>query len=132
MGAYDVSFSLSDRLWPGSIADANDEAQFTELEIQGELNHIAWEHDVQVMNEGAGHILFHLVQENMTMKLMYCQEEPFYTLGLLTTDIVAGYDHMSSSIGVALIAWQRGCVLLTYVTPKEHLGLPNKKMLRIF
>lgn len=126
MRAYDVSFSLGDGLRPGSIADANDEAQFGELKIQGELNRIAWKYDVQVMNEGPGHIPMHLIQENMTKQLDYCQEAPFYTLGPLTTDFAPGYDHFTSGIGAALIAWQ-GCALLCYVTPKEHLGLPNKK-----
>ncbi|WP_264435296.1 phosphomethylpyrimidine synthase ThiC [Coxiella endosymbiont of Dermacentor marginatus] len=126
MRTYDVSFSLGDGLRPGSIADANDEAQFAELKIQGELNRIAWKNDVQVMNEGPGHIPLHLIQENMTRQLTYCQEAPFYTLGPLVTDIAPGYDHIASSIGAALIAWQ-GCALLCYITPKEHLGLPNKK-----
>ena len=126
MSTYDVSFSLGDGLRPGSIADANDEAQFAELKIQGELNRIAWKYDVQVMNEGPGHIPLHLIQENMKKQLAYCQEAPFYTLGPLITDIAPGYDHIASSIGAALIAWQ-GCALLCYVTPKEHLGLPNKK-----
>ncbi|MFW0080022.1 MAG: phosphomethylpyrimidine synthase ThiC, partial [Coxiella endosymbiont of Haemaphysalis qinghaiensis] len=126
MCAYDISFSLGDGLRPGSIADANDKAQFAELKIQGELNHIAWKYNVQVMNEGPGHIPLHLIQENMTKQLVYCQEAPFYTLGPLITDIAPGYDHISSCIGAALIAWY-GCALLCYVTPKEHLGLPNKK-----
>ena len=126
MCAYDVSFSLGDGLRPGSIADANDKAQFAELKVQGELNRIAWKYDVQVMNEGPGHIPLHLIQENMTKQLAYCQEAPFYTLGPLITDIAPGYDHISSCIGAALIAWY-GCALLCYVTPKEHLGLPNKK-----
>lgn len=125
MGTYDVSFSLGDGLRPGSIADANDEAQFAELKTQGELNRIAWQYDVQVMNEGPGHIPLHLIQENMTKQMDYCQEAPFYTLGPLTTDIAPGYDHIASSIGAAMIGWQ-GCALLCYVTPKEHLGLPNK------
>lgn len=125
MSAYDVSFSLGDGLRPGSIADANDEAQFAELKIQGELNCIAWKYDVQVMNEGPGHIPLHLIKENMTKQLAYCQEAPFYTLGPLITDIAPGYDHISSCIGATLIAWY-GCALLCYVTPKEHLGLPNK------
>lgn len=124
MRAYDVSFSLGDGLRPGSIADANDEAQFAELKTQGELNQIAWEHDVQVMNEGPGHIPMHLIQENMEKQLDYCKEAPFYTLGPLTTDIAPGYDHITSAIGAAMIGWQ-GCALLCYVTPKEHLGLPN-------
>nr|WP_305764152.1 phosphomethylpyrimidine synthase ThiC [Coxiella endosymbiont of Amblyomma sculptum] len=126
MRTYDVSFSLGDGLRPGSIADANDEAQFSELKVQGELNRIAWKYDVQVMNEGPGHIPLHLIQENMRRQLVCCQEAPFYTLGPLTTDIAPGYDHIASSIGAALVAWQ-GCALLCYVTPKEHLGLPNKK-----
>ena len=126
MCAYDVSFSLGDGLRPGSIADANDEAQFAELKIQGELNHIAWKYNVQVMNEGPGHVPMHLIQKNMIKQLKYCQEAPFYTLGPLTTDIAPGYDHISSAIGAAFIAWQ-GCAFLCYVTPKEHLGLPNKK-----
>ncbi|AJC50470.1 phosphomethylpyrimidine synthase ThiC [Coxiella endosymbiont of Amblyomma americanum] len=126
MRTYDVSFSLGDGLRPGSIADANDKAQFSELKIQGELNHVAWKYDVQVMNEGPGHIPLHLIHENMIKQLKYCQEAPFYTLGPLITDIAPGYDHITSSIGAALIAWQ-GCALLCYVTPKEHLGLPNKQ-----
>ncbi|QTS84038.1 phosphomethylpyrimidine synthase ThiC [Coxiella endosymbiont of Amblyomma nuttalli] len=125
MRAYDISFSLGDGLRPGSIADANDEAQFAELKTQGELNRIAWQYNVQVMNEGPGHIPLHLIQENMVKQMNYCQEAPFYTLGPLVTDIAPGYDHIASSIGAALIAWQ-GCALLCYVTPKEHLGLPNK------
>lgn len=125
MRTYDISFSLGDGLRPGSIADANDEAQFAELKTQGELNRIAWQYDVQVMNEGPGHIPLHLIQENMVKQMDYCQEAPFYTLGPLTTDIAPGYDHIASSIGAALIGWQ-GCALLCYVTPKEHLGLPNK------
>ncbi|ACJ18956.1 thiamine biosynthesis protein [Coxiella burnetii CbuG_Q212] len=126
MRAYDVSFSLGDGLRPGSIADANDEAQFAELKIQGELNRIAWKYGVQVMNEGPGHIPLNLIEENMTKQLAYCREAPFYTLGPLTTDIAPGYDHIGSAIGAAFIAWQ-GCALLCYVTPKEHLGLPNKQ-----
>lgn len=124
MRAYDVSFSLGDGLRPGSIADANDEAQFAELQTQGELNQIAWEYDVQVMNEGPGHIPMHLIQANMEKQLDYCREAPFYTLGPLTTDIAPGYDHITSAIGAAMIGWQ-GVALLCYVTPKEHLGLPN-------
>ncbi len=125
MAAYDVAFSLGDGLRPGSIADANDEAQFAELRTQGELNRIAWEHDVQVMNEGPGHIPMHLIQENMEKQLEWCQEAPFYTLGPLTTDIAPGYDHITSAIGAALIGWY-GTAMLCYVTPKEHLGLPDR------
>ena len=126
MKAYDVSFSLGDGLRPGSIADANDEAQFGELETLGELTKIAWKHDVQVMIEGPGHVPMHLIQENMTKQLEVCAEAPFYTLGPLTTDIAPGYDHITSGIGAAMIGWF-GCAMLCYVTPKEHLGLPNKK-----
>jgi len=126
MRAYDVSFSLGDGLRPGSIADANDEAQFAELRTQGELTKIAWEMDCQVMNEGPGHIPMHLIKENMDKQLEWCQEAPFYTLGPLTTDIAPGYDHITSAIGAAMIGWY-GCAMLCYVTPKEHLGLPNKK-----
>ncbi len=122
---YDIAFSLGDGLRPGSIADANDEAQFAELKTQGELNHIAWEHDVQVMNEGPGHIPMHLIKENMEKQLEWCKEAPFYTLGPLTTDIAPGYDHITSAIGAAMIGWY-GTAMLCYVTPKEHLGLPNK------
>jgi phosphomethylpyrimidine synthase len=125
MAAYDVSFSLGDGLRPGSIADANDAAQFAELETQGELTRIAWEHDVQVMNEGPGHIPMHLIRENMEKQLAWCDEAPFYTLGPLTTDIAPGYDHVTSAIGAAMIGWY-GTALLCYVTPKEHLGLPNR------
>jgi phosphomethylpyrimidine synthase len=125
MQAYDVSFSLGDGLRPGSIADANDEAQFAELKIQGELNTIAWEHDVQVMNEGPGHVPMHLIRENMEKQLDWCGEAPFYTLGPLTTDIAPGYDHITSAIGAAMIGWY-GTAMLCYVTPKEHLGLPNR------
>ena len=125
MRAYDVSFSLGDGLRPGSIADANDEAQFAELRTQGELNRIAWKHGVQVMNEGPGHIPMHLIQENMDKQLEWCQEAPFYTLGPLTTDIAPGYDHITSAIGAAMIGWY-GTAMLCYVTPKEHLGLPDK------
>ena len=121
MRAYDVSFSLGDGLRPGSIADANDEAQFAELRTQGELNTIAWEYDVQVMNEGPGHIPMHLIKENMEKQLEWCQEAPFYTLGPLTTDIAPGYDHITSAIGAAMIGWY-GTAMLCYVTPKEHLG----------
>jgi phosphomethylpyrimidine synthase len=126
MAAYDVSFSLGDGLRPGCIADANDEAQFAELKTQGELNKIAWEHGCQVMNEGPGHIPMHLIKENMDKQLEWCNEAPFYTLGPLTTDIAPGYDHITSAIGAAMIGWY-GCAMLCYVTPKEHLGLPNKK-----
>jgi phosphomethylpyrimidine synthase len=126
MSAYDVSFSLGDGLRPGSIADANDEAQFAELQTQGELTKIAWEMGCQVMNEGPGHIPMHLIKENMEKQLDWCGEAPFYTLGPLTTDIAPGYDHITSAIGAAMIGWY-GCAMLCYVTPKEHLGLPNKK-----
>jgi phosphomethylpyrimidine synthase len=126
MQAYDVSFSLGDGLRPGSIADANDEAQFAELKTQGELTQIAWDHGVQVMNEGPGHIPIHMIKENMDKQLEWCKEAPFYTLGPLTTDIAPGYDHITSAIGAAMIGWF-GCAMLCYVTPKEHLGLPNKK-----
>jgi phosphomethylpyrimidine synthase len=125
MRAYDVSFSLGDGLRPGSIADANDEAQFAELKTQGELTRIAWDHDVQVMNEGPGHIPMHLIRENMEKQLEWCAEAPFYTLGPLTTDIAPGYDHITSAIGAAMIGWY-GTAMLCYVTPKEHLGLPNR------
>jgi phosphomethylpyrimidine synthase len=125
MKAYDVSFSLGDGLRPGSIADANDEAQFAELETLGELTKIAWKHDVQVMIEGPGHVPMHLIHENMEKQLKECQEAPFYTLGPLTTDIAPGYDHITSGIGAAMIGWY-GCAMLCYVTPKEHLGLPDK------
>jgi phosphomethylpyrimidine synthase len=125
MQAYDVSFSLGDGLRPGSIADANDEAQFAELRTQGELTRIAWEYDVQVMNEGPGHVPMHLIKENMEKQLEWCEEAPFYTLGPLTTDIAPGYDHITSAIGAAQIAWY-GTAMLCYVTPKEHLGLPNR------
>lgn len=126
MKAYDVSFSLGDGLRPGSIADANDAAQFGELETLGELTKIAWKHDVQVMIEGPGHVPMHLIKENMDKQLKECHEAPFYTLGPLTTDIAPGYDHITSGIGAAMIGWF-GCAMLCYVTPKEHLGLPNKK-----
>jgi phosphomethylpyrimidine synthase len=125
MRAYDVSFSLGDGLRPGSIADANDEAQFAELKTQGELTKIAWEYDVQVMNEGPGHVPMHLIRENMEKQLDWCGEAPFYTLGPLTTDIAPGYDHITSAIGAAMIGWY-GTAMLCYVTPKEHLGLPNR------
>jgi len=126
MKAYDVAFSLGDGLRPGCIADANDEAQFAELETLGELTKIAWKHDVQVMIEGPGHVPMHLIQENMTKQLELCHEAPFYTLGPLTTDIAPGYDHITSAIGAAMIGWF-GTAMLCYVTPKEHLGLPDKK-----
>jgi phosphomethylpyrimidine synthase len=126
MKAYDVSFSLGDGLRPGSIADANDAAQFAELETLGELTKIAWRHDCQVIIEGPGHIPMHLIKENMDKQLKECQEAPFYTLGPLTTDIAPGYDHITSAIGAAMIGWF-GTAMLCYVTPKEHLGLPNKK-----
>ena len=126
MKAYDVSFSLGDGLRPGCIADANDEAQFGELETLGELTEIAWKHDVQVMIEGPGHVPMHLIHENMTKQLEVCHEAPFYTLGPLTTDIAPGYDHITSAIGAAMIGWY-GTAMLCYVTPKEHLGLPDKK-----
>ena len=126
MQAYDVSFSLGDGLRPGSIADANDEAQFAELETLGELTKIAWEMDCQTMIEGPGHVPMHLIKENMDKQLEVCGEAPFYTLGPLTTDIAPGYDHITSGIGAAMIGWF-GCAMLCYVTPKEHLGLPNKK-----
>jgi phosphomethylpyrimidine synthase len=125
MKAYDVSFSLGDGLRPGSIYDANDEAQFAELKTLGELTQIAWKHDVQVMIEGPGHVPMHLIKENMDLQLKYCDEAPFYTLGPLTTDIAPGYDHITSAIGAAMIGWY-GTAMLCYVTPKEHLGLPDK------
>ncbi len=125
MQAYDVSFSLGDGLRPGSIADANDEAQFAELDTLGELTKIAWAHDVQTMIEGPGHVPLHMVQVNMTRQLAACGEAPFYTLGPLTTDIAPGYDHITSAIGAAAIGWY-GCAMLCYVTPKEHLGLPDR------
>lgn len=124
--AYDIAFSIGDGLRPGSIADANDEAQFAELYTQGELTRIAWENDVQVMNEGPGHIPIHMIQENMARQLEWCGEAPFYTLGPLTTDIAPGYDHLTSAIGAAMIGWY-GTAMLCYVTPKEHLGLPDKE-----
>jgi len=126
MQAYDVAFSLGDGLRPGSIADANDRAQFAELETLGELTQIAWKHDVQTMIEGPGHVPMHLIKENMDKQLRECGEAPFYTLGPLTTDIAPGYDHITSAIGAAMIGWY-GTAMLCYVTPKEHLGLPNKK-----
>jgi phosphomethylpyrimidine synthase len=125
MAAYDVSFSIGDGLRPGSIADANDRAQFGELEVQGELTRRAWEKGVQVMNEGPGHVPMHMIEENMAKQLEWCGEAPFYTLGPLTTDIAPGYDHITSGIGAAMIGWY-GCAMLCYVTPKEHLGLPNR------
>ncbi|HXH86355.1 MAG TPA: phosphomethylpyrimidine synthase ThiC, partial [Nitrospira sp.] len=125
MKAYDVSFSLGDGLRPGSIADANDEGQFAELETLGELTKIAWRHDVQVMIEGPGHVPMHMIQVNMEKQLKECHEAPFYTLGPLTTDIAPGYDHITSGIGAAMIGWY-GCAMLCYVTPKEHLGLPDR------
>lgn len=125
MKAYDVSFSLGDGLRPGSIYDANDEAQFAELKTLGELTHIAWKHDVQTMIEGPGHVPMHLIKENMDLQLKYCDEAPFYTLGPLTTDVAPGYDHITSAIGAAMIGWY-GTAMLCYVTPKEHLGLPDK------
>jgi phosphomethylpyrimidine synthase len=125
MRAYDVSFSLGDGLRPGSIADANDAPQFAELETQGELTRIAWEYDVQVMNEGPGHVPMHLIRENMEKQLAWCDEAPFYTLGPLTTDVAPGYDHITSAIGAAMIGWY-GTAMLCYVTPKEHLGLPDR------
>lgn len=126
MKQYDIAFSLGDGLRPGSIADANDAAQFAELETLGELTKIAWKHDVQVMVEGPGHVPMHMIKENMEKQLEICDEAPFYTLGPLTTDIAPGYDHITSAIGAAMIGWY-GCAMLCYVTPKEHLGLPNKK-----
>ena len=129
MKAYDVSFSLGDGLRPGSIADANDAAQFAELDTLGELTQIAWKHDVQVMIEGPGHVPMHLIKENMERQLEKCGEAPFYTLGPLTTDIAPGYDHITSAIGAAMIGWY-GTAMLCYVTPKEHLGLPNKQDVR--
>ncbi|AJK89753.1 phosphomethylpyrimidine synthase ThiC [Lysinibacillus fusiformis] len=130
MKAYDVAFSLGDGLRPGSIADANDEAQFAELETLGELTEIAWKHDVQVMVEGPGHVPMHLIKENMDKQLEVCKEAPFYTLGPLTTDIAPGYDHITSAIGAAMIGWF-GTAMLCYVTPKEHLGLPNREDVRV-
>lgn len=130
MKKYDVAFSLGDGLRPGSIADANDEAQFAELETLGELTKIAWKHNVQVMIEGPGHIPMHMIKENMEKQLEVCDEAPFYTLGPLTTDIAPGYDHITSGIGAAMIGWF-GCAMLCYVTPKEHLGLPNKEDVKV-
>ncbi len=125
MKAYDVSFSLGDGLRPGSIYDANDDAQMGELATLGELTQVAWKHDVQVMIEGPGHVPMHLIKENMDLQLDWCDEAPFYTLGPLTTDIAPGYDHITSAIGAAMIGWY-GTAMLCYVTPKEHLGLPDK------
>jgi phosphomethylpyrimidine synthase len=125
MKAYDVTFSLGDGLRPGCTADANDEAQFGELDTLGELTQVAWKHDVQVMIEGPGHVPMHLIKENMDRQLKICHEAPFYTLGPLVTDIAPGYDHITSGIGAAMIGWM-GTAMLCYVTPKEHLGLPNK------
>ncbi len=129
MKAYDVAFSLGDGLRPGCIADANDAAQFGELEALGELTKIAWKHDVQTMIEGPGHVPMQLIKENMDKQLIECGEAPFYTLGPLTTDIAPGYDHITSAIGAAMIGWY-GCAMLCYVTPKEHLGLPNRQDVR--
>ncbi len=129
MAAYDISFSIGDGLRPGCIADANDEAQFAELKTQGELTQRAWDFDVQVMNEGPGHVPMHMIKENMEKQLAWCGEAPFYTLGPLTTDVAPGYDHITSAIGAAMIGWY-GTAMLCYVTPKEHLGLPNKDDVR--
>jgi phosphomethylpyrimidine synthase len=129
MAAYDVAFSIGDGLRPGSIADANDEAQFGELKVQGDLTRRAWEYDVQVMNEGPGHVPMHMIRENMEKQLGWCDEAPFYTLGPLTTDVAPGYDHITSAIGAAMIGWY-GTAMLCYVTPKEHLGLPNRDDVR--
>jgi len=129
MAQYDVSFSIGDGLRPGSIADANDAAQFGELEVQGDLTTAAWAKGVQVMNEGPGHVPMHLIQENMEKQLEWCHEAPFYTLGPLTTDVAPGYDHITSGIGAAMIGWY-GCAMLCYVTPKEHLGLPDREDVR--
>lgn len=129
MKAYDVAFSLGDGLRPGSVADANDEAQFAELETLGELTKIAWKHEVQTFIEGPGHVPMHMIKENMEKQIEVCDEAPFYTLGPLTTDIAPGYDHITSGIGAAMIGWY-GCAMLCYVTPKEHLGLPNKEDVR--
>lgn len=129
MASYDISFSIGDGLRPGSLADANDEAQFAELKTQGELTRRAWQQDVQVMNEGPGHVPMHLIKENMEKQLEWCEEAPFYTLGPLTTDIAPGYDHITSAIGAAMIGWY-GTAMLCYVTPKEHLGLPDKNDVR--
>jgi phosphomethylpyrimidine synthase len=126
MKTYDVAFSLGDGMRPGSIADANDRAQLAELETLGALTEVAWRNDCQVMIEGPGHVPMHLIKENMDLELEYCHEAPFYTLGPLTTDVAPGYDHITSGIGAAMIGWH-GCAMLCYVTPKEHLGLPDKK-----
>jgi phosphomethylpyrimidine synthase len=126
MRSYDISFSLGDGLRPGSIADANDDAQLGELKTLGELTEVAWRHDVQVMIEGPGHVPMHKIKENMDLQLALCKEAPFYTLGPLTTDIAPGYDHITSAIGAAMIGWF-GTAMLCYVTPKEHLGLPNRQ-----
>ena len=125
MARYDVSFSIGDGLRPGSIADANDDAQFGELKVQGELVERAWARGVQAMCEGPGHVPMHMIKENMEKQLEWCHEAPFYTLGPLTTDIAPGYDHITSGIGAAMIGWY-GTAMLCYVTPKEHLGLPNR------
>ena len=130
MAAYDVSFSIGDGLRPGSIADANDRAQFGELKTQGELTKRAWAKGVQVMNEGPGHVPLHMIEENMHKQLDWCGEAPFYTLGPLTTDIAPGYDHITSAIGAAMIGWF-GTAMLCYVTPKEHLGLPNRDDVKV-
>jgi phosphomethylpyrimidine synthase len=130
LATYDIAVSLGDGLRPGSIADANDDAQFAELKTQGELTHRAWAYDVQVMNEGPGHIPMHLIRENMDKQMEWCGEAPFYTLGPLTTDIAPGYDHITSAIGAAMIGWY-GTAMLCYVTPKEHLGLPNREDVRV-
>ena len=129
MAAYDIAFSIGDGLRPGCIADANDQAQFAELKAQGELTRRAWQHDVQVINEGPGHIPMHLIKENMDKQLEWCDQAPFYTLGPLVTDVAAGYDHIASAIGAAMIGWY-GTAMLCYVTPKEHLGLPDKEDVR--
>src|SRR5699024_4911705 len=129
MKTYDIAFSLGDGLRPGSIADANDEAQFAELETLGELTRIAWEHDVQVMVEGPGHVPMHLIKENMDRQHEASDEALFYTLGPLTTDVASGYAHITSAIGAAMIGWY-GTAMLCYVTPKEHLGLPNRDDVR--
>ena len=129
MKQYDVSFSLGDGLRPGSIADANDEAQFAELQTLGELTRIAWQHDVQTMIEGPGHIPMHLIKENVDKELRDCMEAPFYTLGPLVTDIAPAYDHITSAIGAGMIGWY-GTAMLCYVTPKEHLGLPDREDVR--
>ena len=130
MKSYDVSFSLGDGLRPGSIWDANDEAQLAELKTLGELTEVAWNHEVQVMVEGPGHVPMQKIKENMDLQLDFCKEAPFYTLGPLTTDIAPGYDHITSAIGAAQIGWY-GTAMLCYVTPKEHLGLPNKDDVKV-